>query len=92
MTDEKLKWSNQGKLLQKKKSQPLGLLKYVKQFAHESTLRDMYQSIIKPNLGYCCSVWGCCSITKLNTLQTLQKIAARIVTSSTFGLFAAPLL
>ena len=34
MIDEKLNWSNQVKFLQKKMSQALVLLKYVKQFVH----------------------------------------------------------
>ena len=46
----------------------------------------------KPHLRYCCSVWGCYGDTKLNTLQKLQKRAARIVTGSPFDSTAAPLL
>ena len=92
MLDEKLKWNNQAKFLQKKMSQALGLLKYAKQFVHESTLRNMYLSIVEPNLSYCSSVWGCCSDAKLNTLQKLQNRAARIVTNSPFDSSAAPLL
>ena len=92
MLDEKLKWNNQAKFLQKKMSPALGLLKYAKQFVHESTLKSIYLSIVEPNLSYCSSVWGCCSDTKLNTLQKLQKRAARIVTNSPFDSSAAPLL
>ena len=54
MLDEKLKWDNQAKFLQKKVSQALGLLKYAKQFVHESALRNMYLRIVEPNLSYCC--------------------------------------
>ena len=92
MLDEKLKWSNQAKFLQKKMSQTLGLLKYATQFVHESTLRNMYLSIVDPNLSYCWLVWGCCSDTRLNTLQKLQNRAARIVTNSPFDASSAPLL
>ena len=48
MLDEKLKWNKQAKLLQKKMAQALGLLKYAKQFVHESTLSNMYLSIVSP--------------------------------------------
>ena len=58
MIDEKLKWSNQAKLLQKKMFQTLGLLKYVKQFVHESTLRNIHLSFIELNQSFCCSLWG----------------------------------
>ena len=52
----------------------------------------MYLSIVEPNLSYCCSVWGCFSDTRLNTLQKLQNTAARVVTNSPFDSLAAPLL
>ena len=92
MLDEKLKWNNQAKFLQKKMAQALGLLKYAKQFVHERALRNMYLSIVEPNFSYCCSIWGCCSDTKLNILQKLQNRAVRIVTNSPFDSSAAPLL
>ena len=52
----------------------------------------MHSKIVEPQLSYCCSVWGCCSDTKLNSLQKLQNRAGRIVTSSPFESSAAPLL
>ena len=92
MLHEKQNWENKAKFLQKKMSQALGLLKYAKQSVHESTLRNMYFSIVESNGSYCCSVWGCCSDTKLNTLQKLQNRAARIATNSQFDSSAALLL
>ena len=68
------------------------LLGYAKQSVHESTLRNMYLSIVEPNLSYCCSVLGCCVDTKLNTMQKLQNRSARIVTNNPFDSSAAPLL
>ena len=67
MLDDKSKWNDQAKFLRKKMSQALELLKYALQFFHERTLRNMYLSINEPDLSYCCSVWGCCSDTKLNS-------------------------
>ena len=92
MIDENLKWGSQAKFLQTKISRTLGLLKYAKQFVQEETLRNMYSSIVEPHLSYCCSVWGYCGHTKLDTLQKLQNRAARIVTGSPFDSSAAPLL
>ena len=74
MIDENLKWGSQAKFLQTKISRALGLLKYAKQFVQEDTLRNMYLSIVEPHLSYCCSVWGCCGDTKLNTLQKLSEL------------------
>ena len=92
MIDENLKWRSQAKFFQTKISRALGLLKYVKQFVQEETLRNMYLSIVEPHLSHCCSVWGCCGDTILNTLQKLQNRAAKIVTGSPFDSSAAPLL
>ena len=41
---------------------------------------------------YCCSAWGCCSESKVNTLQKIQNRAARIVTSSPYYASAAPII
>ena len=92
MIDKNLKWGTEVKFLQKKISRALWLLKYAKQFLQEETLRNMYLSIIEPHLSYCCSVWGSCGNTKMNTLQKLQNRAARIVTDNPLDSSAAPLL
>ena len=92
MIDKNLIWESQVKFLQKKTSRALGLLKCAKKFVLEETLRNMYLSIVESHLSYCCSVWGCCGNTKMNTLQKLQNRAARIVTGSPFDSSAAPLL
>ena len=92
MIDKNLKWESQVNILQKKISRALGLLKYAKKFVKEEMLRNMYLSIVEPHLSYCCSVWGCCGNTKVNTLQKLQNRAARIVTGSPFDSSAGPLL
>ena len=52
----------------------------------------MYRGIVEPHLSYCCSVWGCCSESKLDVLQKIQNIAARIVTSSPYDASASPII
>ena len=44
----------------------------------------MYSGIVEPHFRFRCLVWGCCGVTKLQTLQNLQNQAARIVTKSNF--------
>ena len=43
-------------------------------------------------MSYCCSVWGCCSESKIDVLQKIQNRAARIVTSSPYDASAAPII
>ena len=52
----------------------------------------MYRGIVEPQLSYCCSVWGCCSNSKIDILQKIQNRAARIVTNSPYDASAAPLI
>ena len=49
-----------------------------------NTLSKMYGGMVEPHFLFCCSVWGCCRVTKLQTLQKLQNRVPRIVTESSF--------
>ena len=55
-------------------------------------LNKMYRGLVEPQLIYCCSVWGCCSESKINVLQNIQNRAAIIVTNSPYDAPAAPLI
>ena len=52
----------------------------------------MYRGIVEPNFRFCCSVWGCCGATKLQTLQNFQNRAARIVRRSSFDIHSIGLI
>ena len=56
------------------------------------TIATLYRGIVEPHFSYCCSVWGCCSETKLNYLQKIQNRAEKITTNSPYDASAAPLL
>ena len=64
-----------------KANRALGLIKYSKKCLPSDVLNKMYRGIAEPQLSYCCSVWGCCSESKINALQRIQNRAARIVTN-----------
>ena len=66
--------------------------KHAKTFLPSGVLQKMYRGIVGPQFSYCCSVWGCCSETKLNSLQKIQNRAARITTNSPYDAPAVPLL
>ena len=75
--------------------QAVGLIKHAKKFLPSGDLRKMYRGIVEPHFSYCCLVWGCCSETKLNSLQKIQNRAARITritTNRPYNASAAPLL
>ena len=90
--DRSLNWEEHINTLRTKVSQAIGFLKYARKFLPQNTLSKMYRGIVEPHFRYCCSVWGCCGATKLQTLQKLQNRAARIVTKSKFDTSAMTLI
>ena len=90
--DRSLSWEEHINILRTKVSRAIGFLKYARKFLPQNTLSKMYRGIVEPHFRYCCSVWGCCGATKLQTLQKLQNRAARIVTKSKFDTPAMALI
>ena len=90
--DDKLQWDRHIEHVKTKALRALGLIKHAKKFLPSGDLQKMYRGIVEPHFSYCCSVWGCCSETKLNSLQKIQNRAARITTNSPYDASAAPLL
>ena len=66
--DRSLNWEEHINTLSTKVSQAIGFLKYARKFSPQNTLSKMYWGIVEPYFRYCCSVWGCCGATKLQTL------------------------
>ena len=79
MIDRSLNWDERINNLRTKVSRSIGFLKHSRKFLPQNTLSKMYRGIVEPHFRFCCSVWGCCGLTKLQTLQKLQNRAARIV-------------
>ena len=90
--DDKLQWDRHIEQVKAKALQALGLIKHAKKFLPSGVLQKMYRGIFEPHFSYCCSVWDCCSETKLNSLQKIQNRAARITTNSLYDAPAVPLL
>ena len=78
---------NEAKYLgvQTDKTRRIGKPRYAERYAPLIIVQTMYRRIIEPYLGYCCTVWGCCTEVDLKRLQVLQNRAARIVTNSAYG-------
>ena len=89
-TDDKLQWDRHIEHVKAKALRALGL-KHAKKFLPSCDLQKMYRGIVEPHFSYCCSGLGCCSETKLNSLQKIQNRAARITTNSPYDASAAPL-
>ena len=83
--DENLSWHSHIDKLCKKMASAIGTItKRVKPFVPQSTLLNIYNSLVQSHFDYCSLVWGNCGKTLSNKLQKLQNRAARVVTSSNY--------
>ena len=82
--DRNLDWEEHISNVRTKVSRAIGFLKYCRKFLPRNTLSKIYRGIVKPHFRFCCSVWGCCGVVKVQTLQKLQNRADKIVTKSSF--------
>ena len=67
--NSQLKWDKHIDTAKTKANRSLGLIKYSKKYLPSAILSKMDRGIVEPNLSYCCSVWGCCSESKISVLQ-----------------------
>ena len=87
--DDKHKWGRYIEQFKAKALGALGLIKHAKKFLPSGDLQKIYRGIVEPHFSYCCSVWGCCSETKVNSFQSIPNRAARITTNSPYDASAA---
>ena len=86
--DEDLTWHSHIDKLCRKIASAVGAIKRVKPFVPQSTLLDIYNSLVQPHFDYCSLVWGNCGKTLSKKLQKLQNRAARAITSSNYDVEA----
>ena len=82
--DENLTWHFNIDKLGKKIASAIGAIKRVKPFVPQSTLLNIYNSLVQSHFDYCSLVWGNCGKTLSNKPQKLQNRAARVITSSSY--------
>ena len=66
--DSQLKWDNHIDTIKTKANRSFELIKYAKQYLLSDVLNKMFRGILEPHLSYYCSVWGCCSESKIISL------------------------
>jgi hypothetical protein len=52
----------------------------------------MYNAFVLPHFNYCSTIWNDGSCTIINKLSKLQRIAARVITSSTYDIRSSQIL
>ena len=79
IVDDKLTWSQHVDYISSKITRNIGILKRIRHFIPEESLLLLYHTLIEPYFKYCSIIWGQCSETLRDKLQTLQNKAARTI-------------
>ena len=77
--DDKLTWSQHVDYISSKITCNIGILKRISHFIPKESLLLLYHTLIEPYFKCCSIVWGQCSETLKDKLQTLQNKAARAI-------------
>ena len=88
---DNLKWNSHIQHITNKISKASYILVKIRHYVDLFSLKMLYNSLIKPHLNYCMSVWGGAPKSVLRPLITLQKKIVRIMTHSNFDHPSAPL-
>ena len=81
---ENLMWHSQIDKLCERMATAIGAIKQVKPFVPQSTLLNIYNSLVLSHFDYCSLAWGNCNKTLPNKLQKLQNCAAHVISSSNY--------
>ena len=77
-----LKWTKHIEMVAEKAEGSLRYLTIARQFASQAVLSNIYLTLIRPQMEYCCSVWSSISVSDSLRLQKIQNRAARLVTGA----------
>ena len=78
--DETLSWNAHARYILSKAGKRIGMLGRIRSNITINTTNRIYKSFIIPVLEYCDTVWNCCGKLNSDSLERLQRRAARIVT------------
>ena len=79
IVDDKLTWEQHIEFISEKMVRNTGILKRIRNFIPQESLLLLYHILIEPYLRYCSIVWGQCSESLKDRLQTLQNKAVRTI-------------
>ena len=77
--DEHLNWKAHTSILFSKASKRIGLLRQIRDDISTYAANNIYKSFILPLFDYCDSVWTCCNKVDAESLERLQRCAAKVV-------------
>ena len=90
--DEHLSWNKHLEHITKKIAYGLGAIRRCRPFVPQTTLIDIYNSLIQSHLDYCYEVWDTIGVTASEKLQKLQNRAARLILRADYNTHSKSLL
>ena len=76
---DKMSWKDHIDYISLKIKQNIGMMKRVRRDVPTECLFSLYRTLAEPCMRYCNTTWGGCNTSLLDTLQTLQNRAARVI-------------
>ena len=89
--DQHLTWKDHIDTIASKISRSIGVISKARYFISQTSLLQLYYSLVYPYLYYGNVVWGSTYKTRLKRLLILQKRIIRIITNSPFDAHTSPL-
>ena len=83
--DESLSWGPHVEYVKKTVSCKMGMLKRIRDYVPQSSLKSLFVSLVMPSLDYCSTVWGGRYISHVNVLNQCLKRAARMILRCEFS-------
>ena len=77
--DDKMSWKDHIDYISLKIKQNIGMMKRVRRDVSTGCLISLHRTLVEPYIRYCNTTWGGCNTSLLDTLQTLQNRAARVL-------------
>ena len=74
-----MSWKDHIDYISLKIKQNIGMMKRVRRDVSTECLISLYRTLVEPYIRYCDTTWGGCNTSLLDTLQTLQNRAARVI-------------
>lgn len=79
MIDENILWSDHVDYLCRKVFAGLAMLRRVKPYVDDISLKLLYTCLIQSQTDYCCEIWGNRFLSHIDKITKLQKRAARMI-------------
>ena len=82
ITTSDLKWNKQILEISSKANRMLGCVKRTALAIHDVSVRkDLYMTMVRNHLAYCCQVWAPRSVNNISTIERVQRRATKFILS-----------